>query len=295
MMKILVATDFSTRSHRAVRQAGILARQRGASLTLLHVVDEDLPSSLVNLETTEGRRILEDTVASMPELAGVRCEIEVAKGVAHDAIVHSAASLSADLIVMGAHRKQVLIDIFVGTTLERVIRARTCSVLMVNQEVTHRYEKVVVAVDMSEASIHALRAVQWLELESRSRNIIVHAFNLIAKSQLYLADVPKDRITTYVEDERQRHLTELNEFLRPHLKNEDAWQPRVEEGDPVHIITKVTSEMAPDLVVVGTQGRSGVAKLLLGSVAEELLRTLETDVLAVPLPANPSPVMLDKI
>ena len=57
-MKILAATDFSTRAHRALRRGGLLARDGGAELTLLHVVDDDRPPDLVALERREAERIL---------------------------------------------------------------------------------------------------------------------------------------------------------------------------------------------------------------------------------------------
>jgi len=50
-MQILAATDFSTRSYRALRQAGLLARACGGELSLVHVVDDDRPPDLVAIET----------------------------------------------------------------------------------------------------------------------------------------------------------------------------------------------------------------------------------------------------
>ena len=67
MKRILAATDFSTRSQRAVRRAARLARQTGAELTLLHIVDEE-PEHLVSLEKSESRKILEEQIASIDEL-----------------------------------------------------------------------------------------------------------------------------------------------------------------------------------------------------------------------------------
>ena len=64
-MNILAATDFSTRSHRAVRRAGMLAKATGAQLTLLHVVDDDQPQDLLRLETREAQRILQEQVGAI--------------------------------------------------------------------------------------------------------------------------------------------------------------------------------------------------------------------------------------
>jgi universal stress protein E len=140
-MQILAATDFSTRSNRALRQAGLLAQSRGAQVTVLHVVDDDQPSALVEMESREAERILTEQVGAMPELQGVESRPVVAPGDPFDGILAMAAKIRADLIVMGSHRKQLLRDIFVGTTIERVIRTGPFPVLMVQHEAQRRYEK----------------------------------------------------------------------------------------------------------------------------------------------------------
>ncbi|MFL5282460.1 MAG: universal stress protein [Rhodopila sp.] len=95
--------------------------ERGAELTLVHVVDDDQPSGPVALETREAERILRELIGAMPELRHIRCRPLVVAGDPFDALLRTAAS-EADLIVMGAHRRQLLRDIFIGTSVERVIR-----------------------------------------------------------------------------------------------------------------------------------------------------------------------------
>jgi nucleotide-binding universal stress UspA family protein len=122
-MRIVAATDFSTRSQRAVRRAAVLTRACDAELTLLHVVDEDRPQGLVDRDSREAQKHVQELAHSMTELRGLRCEAMVVAGDAFDGILRAARSRAADLVVMGAHRRQMLRDIFVGTTIERVIRA----------------------------------------------------------------------------------------------------------------------------------------------------------------------------
>lgn len=281
MKRIIAATDFSTRSQRALRQAGLLARQRGAQLTLLHVVDEDQPAHLIQLERTEGEAILNEQISSVAELQGIDCRIVVMTGVAFDAIQRTAESTSADLIVMGAHRKQLLRDIFVGTTIERVVRSGPCPVLMVNNEAAHSYSRVLVAVDMSDISALAVQTAKALGFLDDTHLTVVHAFEALAKGKLFMADVPKDRIEKYVAEERQRASAELATFLQPQLGS-TAWSRRVEEGAPLQVISEAATEIGADLLVIGTHGRSGIAKVLMGSVAERALRALNVDILAVP-------------
>ena len=186
MQRILAASDFSTRSQRAVRRAGLLAQQNGAELTLLHVVDDDQPAHLVELERSEAGRILNEQIASVPELRGVACRFVVTMGDAFDAILRTAETTSADLIVMGAHRRQLLRDIFVGTTIERVVRMGSHPVLMVNMEAAHPYARVLAAVDMSDASARAMKSARSLGFLADAHLCVVHAFEALAKSY----DVP---------------------------------------------------------------------------------------------------------
>ena len=102
-----------------MRQAGLLARSCGAELHLVHVVDDDQPVDLVRMEEREAQRVLGEQIASMPELQGVRCRPTVVKGYRFDGISRAAAATGADLVLMGAHRRQFLRDIFTGTTVER--------------------------------------------------------------------------------------------------------------------------------------------------------------------------------
>ena len=110
----------------------------------------------------------------------------------------------------------------------------------------------------------------------------------MAKSKLALADVPKGRISAYVEEEQQRARSELQSYLTSLSFDVAQWSYYVAEGDPVPVISKAVDAIGPELLVVGTHGRSGVAKMLLGSVAEQLLRTMEIDILAVPRRSMPS-------
>lgn len=163
-MKTLAATDFSSRSQRALRRAGRLARELGSELTLVHVVDDDRPARLVELERREAERYLAELIDALAELRGLDCRLAVVTGDAFDGILRAAESSAADLIVMGVHRKQLLRDIFIGTTIERVIRAGRCPVLMVNNEAERPYRRVLAAVDMVEPSVAAIRAGRALGL-----------------------------------------------------------------------------------------------------------------------------------
>lgn len=281
-MKILAATDFSTRSNRALRQAGLLAKPSSIQLHVVHVVDDDQPEVLVNVETREAERTLREQIDSMPELRSVEARPMVVTGDPFDGILRASAAIKADLIVMGTHRKQLLRDIFVGTTIERVIRKGTVPVLMVNNEAQRKYENVVAPVDMSDASANALQVALSTGLISDERATLLHAFLTLAKGKMFVANADQASIDSYVASERQLATDELAAFLVANDLQGGRWSLRVEEGGPMEIISRAVSEMRPDLLVMGTHGQSKLRKVLIGSVTEEALRSLSVDILAVP-------------
>jgi nucleotide-binding universal stress UspA family protein len=281
-MRVLAATDFSTRSNRALRQAGFLTNTGESQLHLVHVVDDDQLAELVRMEKSEAERVLAEQIASMPELRKIQCIPTVVTGDPFDGILQTAEAVGADLIVMGSHRKQLLLDIFVGTTIERVIRKGRFPVLMVNNEAQRRYESVIAPVDMSDSSAHALRTALSTGLIGDSGATLLHAFLAVAKGRMFGSD--QASIDSYVASERQRVMDELATFLIDNDLVRDRWSLRVEEGGPMEIISRAVSDLRPDLLVMGTQGRSRLLKALIGSVTEEALRSLDVDILAVPPP-----------
>jgi universal stress protein E len=281
-MHILAATDFSTRSQRAVRRAGLLARDSRAELTLVHVVDDDQPPDLIALETREAERILGEQIGAVAELRGLPSRALVVAGDPFDGILRAAASTKADLVVMGAHRKQLLRDILVGTTIERVIRTGPLPVLMVNGEVERPYRTALAPVDRSEPSVNAIRIGMALGLPGGNRLALVHAFQPLAKGMMLYSGLDRDTIDGHVADERVRATKELIAFLEANGLNDNGRSIRVEEGAPFEVISKTVEQLKPDVLIIGTHGRSGIAKALLGSVTEEVLRSLDVDILAVP-------------
>jgi nucleotide-binding universal stress UspA family protein len=281
-MQILAATDFSTRSNRALRQAGLLAQSCSAQLTVLHVVDDDQPAALVEMETREAGRILAEQIAAMPELQGVQVRPMLTPGDPFDGVLKTAAAIGASLIVMGSHRKQLLRDIFIGTTVERVIRTGPFPVLMVQHEAQRRYEKILAPVDMSDQSASALRVGQTAGLITATSTTLLHAFLPVAKGKLFIADAGHATIDSYVASERQAAMDKLGAFLSANGLDGLGLPVHVEEGAAFDVISRAVEEMRPDLLIMGTHGRSGFLKSLLGSVTEEALRSLNVDILVVP-------------
>jgi nucleotide-binding universal stress UspA family protein len=137
--RILVPTDFSRPSERALDYAQDLAQQLGASLHLLHVVNRPLLAEGLAAEAHISEKFESDVVRSIEarlrKLAPEAESTDVVFGYAAKAIVDWASRLGADLIVMGSHGRTGVAHLMLGSVAEGVVRTARCPVLTVRDPV----------------------------------------------------------------------------------------------------------------------------------------------------------------
>lgn len=277
-LKLLVATDLTPRSDRAVERAAQLARDWKAPLTMLHVVSDELPRSMQRSRIEEAEQALKAQV--QPLLAdGVAVEHLIAKGHDYEAIIAQAQKEKSSVILMGTHRKTLMREYWLGTTVDKVVRHGDRPILIVRQRPLRAYDRILVAVDFSAPSLQALEFA--LLLFPRAEFNVLHVFHVPFK-----AFQPGQKTARHFEELAE---TEMKGFIdgiagdfrarfgEPTSKIETI----VKEGFPTNIVHRHVKKMKPDLVVVGTHGRTGFRQALLGSVAEDLISSLQHDVLAV--------------
>lgn len=283
-MRLLCATDLSSRSDRAVRRAAMLAREVAGELVLLSVVEEDQPERLVASERRQVTSLLAELARAMSERHGVKLRLRVEAGDAFDTIIGIAEAEAADLIVMGEHRKRLLLDMFIGTTIERVMRLGHRPVLMVNRFAERSYRRVLAAMDMSEDSARALRVAIRLGFVERGELTIFHAFEEPSRGSMALAGLSSEATEEQVAATAAQTREEIRKYLIGLNLGFGSRMPdiAVEEGVPAEALRRAVDRLSPDLVVMGTRSHGAIGRLVLGSVAEEALRTLGCDVLAVP-------------
>ncbi|ALK08573.1 universal stress protein [Blastochloris viridis] len=281
MMRILVATDLSERSNRALRRAAMLASERRDDLIAVHVVDDDQPARMVELECREAAAVIEDAFDALDLPDTVTAKILIETGDAFDGVLRAAASQQADLVVMGSHRRRMLADVFVGTTAERVIRHGTRPVLMVNREPEGPYLNVLATTDLSEASVVAFRAARRLGLTDGPHVGLFYAFDPAAKGLVTLSSGSGTATRDYVEDVRSHLRREVHAWIKQNALPVPTSLTLAEGPAPAEIVAEA-DRGGWELVVVGTHARSVVPRLLHGSVAEYVLRHAARDVLAVP-------------
>lgn len=272
--RILAATDLTARSERALGRAMRLRDQFDAQLTVLHVVEEELPERIAKRRAADARKLIATQLRNLAPAADLEATaVEVAFGTDYAAIIRRANELDAGLTVLGIHRESPWRDLFLGSTIERVLRRGDMPILTVKDEPLSDYRRVLVAVDFSVYSRVALEFAARLVPDGEF--LVLHAY-----------DLP---FTDFLPAVQTRHVDllegEIREQMAALLRGLPAGQSKVTSevrlGEAVPVVEAATAEFRPDLLVVGTHGRTGVAHAILGSIAGKLLRRPRCDVLAV--------------
>jgi nucleotide-binding universal stress UspA family protein len=281
---ILAATDFSNRADRAVRRSALLARFAGARLELVHAVDPDRPQALVEAEAGMSRDLLDEQRSFLLDRFGIHAGTHLYEGEAFQGIAGAIEDLKPDLLVIGAYRRRLLQDTFVGTTAERAIRRSRIPVLMVNADAERDYVHVLAAVDLSSGSASALRTAIDLELNRETVLSVAHLFDAPAAGSLAQAALSKTEIRSYLAEEEQLAAKELDAFLEYAGVSHVPRLVRHTNGKIVAGLKAVAEDLGADLLVIGAGAGSGPARMLLGSTALAILATSARDVLVVPRP-----------
>lgn len=282
MKKVMVATDFSERSDRALRRATLLAKQHGAEIVLLHVVDNDHPRRIVDRNQAEAESLLRTLALTISQSDGVSCSWKIKLDAPHAGILKAAEEEKPDLLVLGPYRRQLLKEVFAGTTSERAIRAVDCPVLVVNGFPVGDYAHILLTTDVSDLSGSVLKHFSELGLGAKARNTLTYIFPTPALRLLISDTLHSDDRSAYLEDERRAAAAELSAFLSASGLSGTVPLLRPDLTSPAHEVLKAAKDENADLIVLAMRGRSGLSKLVLGSVAEHALRYADADVLAIP-------------
>ena len=283
--RILFPTDFSTTARRALSFAAHLADQHGATLHILHVQTPDergaqppgVESPTTQDELAEcARRAAEGlgdpTATEGHELSLVRDTVEAAS--VPEAVVDYAEAHEVDLIVMGTARRSGLRTLFPQSTASAVVRHASCPVLTVLDEpenVPGAIDRIFVPYDFSE---HAAQAVRYGEIMADFYGadlVLVHVLQELMVPMEYAVEVPdvdrdavRARAASALEDVSDRDHRVL-----------------VTTGHPARRIVELTADNEADLLVIATHGRTGLQRMLLGSVAEHVIRQAPCPVFTV--------------
>ena len=279
MKNLLLATDLSARSDRAFERAVALAQQLSAKLTVVHVIDEELPASIADAQADVARQTIQDQIDKISGGTVPSFAIEVVFGRAYADILEISEKLDAELIVMGIHRDGKFKEMYRGTTAERVIRAGNCPILVVKDRITGPYSKIMIGVDFS---VYSRRAIEFaVNFVADGEFHLVHAYDVPFRGFLSGESIRQEMSKQHQMQFQEMIDSEMAAFLSGLGEKAPKFKRVMQEGMVREVIHEQIRRLNPDLLVIGTHGRTGVAHAFLGSVAEDLLADPPCDVLAV--------------
>lgn len=277
---ILLATDLSSRCDRALDRAILLSEQWQAKLVILHVLEDphSWPDDVAvpswrrpsDAFVIAQRRLIEDVGA-----AAMTASLVIEDGDPVEAIQRTAEDRDCDLIITGIARDEPFGRFMLGSTVDQLLRRSALPLLVVKNRARHAYQNVMVATDFSEASRHSLEmAVTYFPGQKLT---IFHAF-----------DPPLSGLTSDPASYRRQYRTVVEEqyaafvnsspsadLIRQHAK------PLLEFGAPDRLLRDCCRDTGVDLVVLGTQGRSALFEMIVGSVAKQIMAELPCDALVL--------------
>jgi len=265
LRRILLATDLEPKSDRAMERAVQLARQFGAELTALHIVQGSSgPYAHLPLHHIEAE--LQRLLLAVPGAAGLGLRtVAVRGGAVEERVAGYAGTWRPDLVVAGGHARSRTAGLFLPATVERIAVADDTPVLAVWDKPLAPYDRALVPVDFSPRSRAAVAAARRL-LPGGTLHLL-HVLDLPPTVQ---PDTGPAEAVPAFRDEFAAVLGDI-----PF----DAVRCEVRIGSPVGEIVRAARQGHHDLVVMGSARRNGVMRAILGSVAQEVAAELPCDAL----------------
>ncbi|MFV0514703.1 MAG: universal stress protein [Jhaorihella sp.] len=282
MDTILVATDFSNRSDLALARAGLISTRTAARLHLVHVVDDDQKRQIVDGEVDASRQLLTEEAERLMETGVPRCTFDVVLGDPFAGIISAAEGLRPDLVVLGAHRRKLLRGIFVGTTAQRTIRRTKWPILMVNAIPQQDYHNALLASDLSKISRDAAAQLLELGLVDPRSIALLHVFDAPAQNLMMRGTITTLEMNSYLDSLQVEADKALAGFAAALGMDGAERIARHKNAGIFTVILDTAAMILADLVIVASQGKASFQKVFLGSVAEEVLRHADRDVLVIP-------------
>jgi len=284
---ILATTDLSGHAREAVLRAARIARDTGATLHVLHVLQvagtdrirsllSDAPTDLRSRLENAARFGLEELADAVARDFGVQPVVRCVEGELVPEIVRAGEELAADLLVFGARGASVARHMLLGSTAERLLARAGRSMLVVRLPAEVTWRRVLVPVDFSDHSLPALQRAQALAPGARIHAL--HAYEAPYEGKLRQAGLDERQLRGYVQEAAHAASQQMNALLA-----QASPQPRIESillhGSALAHTLDQEEELDCQLVVVGQGTGSRVDDFLLGSMSRRVLAQSTADVL----------------
>jgi nucleotide-binding universal stress UspA family protein len=290
---VLIATDLTADSEPALVRGRAHADATGAAWIVCHVIPDvfrhhalaptqvesdlalagDLTKRAADLVTEQVRRVL----GASPD----DCRVIVETGRPEDEIVRIAEAEHASLVVVGA-KPRVGTERVLGHVAERVVRYVHTSVLVARPGAPT--SKILVATDFTEASLPCVRFGAMLVAKAGVDATLLHVMQVPSATSAALGSVAAALGSSWMPPSTMT-VAQLEALARATLdglaKEHGFAHSEQVDGEPADVIVARASATKAEMIVMGSRGRSGLSRLVLGSTAEKVIRKSDTSVLVV--------------
>jgi nucleotide-binding universal stress UspA family protein len=295
---IVVPVDFSKMSVQAIPIATQLARRFGASIHLAHVrefnyvtdfvapVPPIVPFSFMPYDGEQAAFKELKKVAAECDVLSASCDV-LSGAPPFDEICRLGRSIPADLIVMPTHGRTGLKHVFLGSTAERVVQHSSCPVLVTRGDSAQskngsvsKIKTILVPVDFSSCSREGLRYAIAFAKEFKAKIILLHATYLgyiYSSEGTAIYDIPGLQKAARKNAERK-----MRDLVRSVNFGTVKYETEFADGSPVIDVCAVAKDQDVDLIITSTHGFTGFTHVLMGSIAEQVVRRAPCSVLVVP-------------
>ncbi|WP_278000023.1 universal stress protein [Halocatena marina] len=281
---ILLPFDGSEGAAEVLHHASELAHWADATIQILYVADTTRDSvtvvdgHTVDALAQQGEDIVDEASKILDSL-GVPYETDVVQGNPAPTIVEYAERYDQDLVVMPTHGRDGISRYLIGSVSEKVVRLSSVPVLTVRMQpdetLMFPYENILIPVDGSTAATHA--ASHLVELAA-SLDATVHVLSVVDNSTL-----GPDVRSTISEKEGEQAATDAVETVVSEAETRGVTNTvrHIEHGTPVEEILDSIESNDIHAIGMGTTGKRGTDRILLGSVAEKTVRSAPVPVMTV--------------
>ena len=307
---ILVPVDLSRMSIQGLETAKRLARSVRARVHVVHVsppVERRVLLSAAiawqETPTSLAKAVREGLLCELKDLAS-KCALSsedktyVREGTpAFDVICRLAAEIPADLLVVPTHAFKGVKRFFVGSTAERLIQHSPCPILVDRKSVAQfpsnnslparqalRVDKILVPVDFSDCSREGLRYAIKFAGKFAARITVLHVLDL-GYSDPKDMDV-MEHLKGFAGASVRQALKDVRQQMRKFVKTVKFGRTKFKAefviGPPVRCISDFAFANDIDLIITSTHGLTGFKHVLIGSIAEHLVRHSRVPILVVP-------------
>lgn len=289
--RIVVGVDFSPESEVAARYAVKIGRHTGAEVVLVHVgmvIDREPagPRSGISAVSQQWEQLITSQLAAdRDKLSDLRSRLAsnlpevsqmVIDGFADTGLCEAAKTLGANLIITGTRGRTAIQRFFLGSVAERVVRMCETNVMVARagaDEGSSTFKRILVPTDFSPQSEQALRLAMILAGENSEIDVF-HAWNTPPEMALEWSGPILKELASEVDEAGKK-------ILESHRRDDLTIRFSAIRAFAAEGIADRLDERPYDLVVMGSHGRRGLRRFLLGSIAEKTVRHAPCSVIVV--------------